>query len=236
MADGATDVLARRGHRPLDPELAVTALNTAPGPNTVITDTDWDTFHPVFTTQRPSPLLQEFEPESAPSSGEPDWPRRLGGLPRAERIRTLRDLVRAEVGAVLAHPAPQSLDPDRAFRELGMDSMTAVELRNRLNGRTGLAFGPALVFDHPTIDELVDLVDEQLRESEVDVGGAELDRIGALIRDCPDEARDVLRQRLANLVATIDKMSTQDEGRNAALLADAADDELFAFINDELNS
>lgn len=98
MTEGSTELLARQGRRPLDPALAVTALNTAPEPNTVITDTDWDTFHPVITAQRPMPLLDEFAPQQKKSSALPDWRDRLNGLPQAGRISSLRELVRAEVG------------------------------------------------------------------------------------------------------------------------------------------
>ncbi|MFF4180050.1 SDR family NAD(P)-dependent oxidoreductase, partial [Streptomyces sp. NPDC001750] len=80
---------------------------------------------------------------------------RLAALGAAEREAALTELVRTHVAAVLGHGADMVLDPRRSFREAGFDSLTAVELRNRLGNAVGLRLPATLVFDHPDAEALV---------------------------------------------------------------------------------
>ncbi|MFC3386943.1 SDR family NAD(P)-dependent oxidoreductase, partial [Couchioplanes caeruleus subsp. azureus] len=76
--------------------------------------------------------------------------RELLSRPAAQRLAYVLDLVRAEVAAVLAHACAEAVDAQREFRDLGFDSLTAVELRNKLAAATGLRLSPTMVFDYPT--------------------------------------------------------------------------------------
>ncbi|MDT8912318.1 SDR family NAD(P)-dependent oxidoreductase [Amycolatopsis sp. PS_44_ISF1] len=149
VTDENREALRRNGVPALEPQPALAALEAAiaAGPGAVVVaDVDWARFTPVFTGRRPSPLLAELpeartaEPEPAPAG------------PR--RGRELRELVHRAVAAVLGHDDVAAVAPDRAFSELGLDSLAAVDLRGRLAAEIGTRLPATLAYDHPTVEAL----------------------------------------------------------------------------------
>ncbi|WP_199579280.1 phosphopantetheine-binding protein [Streptomyces sp. CRB46] len=148
-------------------------------------------------------------------------------------------VVLGHVAAVLGHASAESLDAGRGFLDLGMSSLTAVELRNRLNAETGLSLPTTLIFDHPDPAALVrhlrtelgtdtgetrQPVFAELADLEAAVGGAELD----------DQERAHLAKRLKALQWKLDSTPDGAQRDDDSDLDTSTDDEMFDLIDNEL--
>ncbi|EQD81403.1 hypothetical protein N599_36415 [Saccharopolyspora erythraea D] len=241
--------LRRQGLPLIAPGPALTALQQVLDHDEAVVsvaDVDWDRFVSLFTSARPRPLLDEV-PEAAPAPAddgqdEPgsSWPERLAALGEADQRAALRALVREQAAFVLGHGDGESIDDGRAFRELGYDSLTAMELRNRLNAATGLRLPATLVFDHPTPAAVA----EHLRSRLVRTASgspvpvfSELDRIAAAVAagGVAEDERAEIETRLRALLSAVGAEEVVADADREDLDA-ATDDEMFELIEKELGA
>ena len=117
---------------------------------------------PMFTDLINAPTRRRVDDSLAAAKSKSALAHRLHGLPEAEQHAVLLDLVRSHIATVLGNTTPEAIDPDKAFQELGFDSLTAVEMRNRLKTATGLALSPTLIFDYPTPNGLAGYIRTEL--------------------------------------------------------------------------
>ncbi|ETB29705.1 polyketide synthase [Mycobacterium avium subsp. hominissuis 10-4249] len=110
---------------------------------------DGGTLPPMFVDLINAPTRRQVDDSLAAAKSKSALLQRLEGLPEDEQQAVLLDLVRSNIATVLGSSSPEAIHPDRAFQELGFDSLTAVEMRNRLKAATGLALSPTLIFDYP---------------------------------------------------------------------------------------
>ncbi|MRH92324.1 SDR family NAD(P)-dependent oxidoreductase [Nocardia sp. SYP-A9097] len=162
----------------------------------------------------------------------------LAGLaPEDQRVLVSRT-VRSHIAAVLAAPNPESIDASLPFKDMGFDSVIAVELRNRLNAATGLRLPATLVFDYPTLDAIAGYLLAQAAPAESDVAQQVIDEIGKLeliLADAPDGAEERARilRRLKSLVTSWEAgHSPQSEVIDQ--IEAASVDDVFDFIDHEL--
>jgi polyketide synthase 12 len=214
MAAGeATDAMVRRGVRPMEPTRAVGVLRQAleHGEHLLaVADLDWPRFHAAFASARPRPLVADLDEVRALArdtatdtvdAGTAARTAALAALPPAERARSLTELVRSEAAAVLRFGTLDAVHAERAFRELGFDSITAVEMRTRLSRATGLRLPATLIFDYPTPTLLAGYV------------------AGLLFPDeAAAEADDLAERRMRDLLATIPLKRLRESGLETALL------------------
>ncbi|WP_281292880.1 type I polyketide synthase [Streptomyces qinzhouensis] len=248
MAEGEMGrELGRRGLTSMAPASAVHALRRAlEHDETAVTvvDADWERFYPAFAIARPRPLLHDIPQvaaaleavdQPAPAEDAPGIAGQLAGLSDTEQHKTVLELVRVQAAAVLGHPTPERITAERAFRDVGFDSLTAVQLRNGLNNATGLRLPTTTVFDHPTPVLLAGHLHRELTSTTPEIFAtlAKLESELQLLSGNPALSEDVLA-RLSKIVRSSEpERSEEDEQDEMADLMSASDDEVFGLIRDE---
>ncbi|MEH1102819.1 type I polyketide synthase [Micromonospora sp. CPCC 205561] len=184
------------------------------------------------------PLRRSVDATGARSGGV-QLSQRLAGLAGPERHKVVLDVVRANIAAVLGHAGADAVDPNRLFTDLGFDSLTAVDLRNRLNGLSGLRLPATLVFDYPTPTALAEKL-----TSEIAADAAPstqplfqgIDTVESLLNAIPLDpaARARFTARMQDLLAKASDLAAGPAAEpDRPDLDSASDDEIFDFISKE---
>ncbi|ROQ82956.1 acyl transferase domain-containing protein [Streptomyces sp. CEV 2-1] len=152
-------------------------------------------------------------PTDASASGAAAFRRRMTSLTDDERADQVLDLVRAHAAAILGYAGPSAIEPDRAFKELGFDSLAAVEFRNGLAQATGLRPSATLVFDYPNSRMLAQYLAEELRpDSPTDEEAVGEERVRRILQGIP-----LSRLRDAGLMEVLFELAgAHDEPANEA--------------------
>jgi acyl carrier protein len=263
--------MARGGMRPLSAEQGLRLLDeaglmtmAAPAHRALLLPVDLDlkalrahadAVPPLLRGLVRAPARKAADTAAGAHTEQQDLGARLAALAPADREQYLVDLVCAQAAATLGHTSADEIEPDQAFKELGFDSLTAVELRNRLGAATRLRLPATLVFDHPTptvlaghLLERITLPEETSGTQQADGPAAaattaapllaELDRLEAAFAAATIGGDDhaTITSRLQRLTAKWQELATKGSGaghgngtgsgRSGAALADVDDGEL----------
>ncbi|EHY87981.1 acyl carrier protein, partial [Saccharomonospora azurea] len=166
--------------------------------------------------------------------------RRLAGLSGEQQRELLIGVIREQAALVLGYQDVELVESDRSFRELGFDSLTAIELRNRLNAATGLKLPATLVFDYPTPQDLAEYLRGELVDDHADGGlDAELDRLAVMLSSAGADRRERERigGRLAALLSEWNAPLRDSEAPDEADdIESATADELFELLDKEFGN
>ncbi len=190
----------------------------------------------------PTPLLSRLvrrqgRRSAGSAATKQDLAARLAVLSAQDQSAALLEILRSQTALVLGLPSPEAIDARRTFRELGFTSLTALELRNRLNVSTGLQLPATMIFDYPTPDNLADYLRAAVVGTVTDEAPVlkELDRLESLLTalDSGGEGRSKLITRLEGIVQDF-RSGTAHNASSRQELEKATDDEMFDLIDQEL--
>ncbi|MEV4559596.1 SDR family NAD(P)-dependent oxidoreductase [Kitasatospora sp. NPDC049285] len=249
-----TERLAATGLAPMDNAHGLALFDTALGdsggapgtPYALLVTARIDTA--AVPAERLAPVLRALarpRPQRAAADGPAVLAARLAGATPADRERQLLALVRASAADVLGHPDAAAIRPDLGFMDAEFDSLSVIELRNRVNAATGLRLPTTALFDHPTPAALAAHLAERLTPAAKPAAppaaapdaAEEFDRLERALAALDDhpEARADAAARLTGLLAALGAPAPDAQGDDlAARIGEVSNDDIFDFIDNEL--
>lgn len=216
---------------------------------TAVADIRWEECAWMLTASRRMPLIEDLSEVRSALAGASEadvqatvlklW-ERLRRTPAEERHELLLKLVQTEVAGVMGLSPQDAIDARRPFKDLGFDSLMAIELRKRLVDTTGLALPAGLVFNHPTIATLADHLLERLTDRGAALPGSalhELEQFELALdgSSMEEDERVAVQKRLQALIATLSEAGGARTGATIAQEIDSASaDEVIDFIDKQL--
>ncbi|MFF2805540.1 beta-ketoacyl reductase, partial [Streptomyces sp. NPDC058051] len=183
--------------------------------------------------------VQRRNATSGTAAAGSDLAQQLSTMDESGRRELVLTLVRKHATTVLGRTDPSAVTPARPFKDLGFDSLAAIELRNRLVTATGIELPATLAFDYPTPDSLAQYLRERLQPAAPPLRPAailaELDRLETALSTMASEEADrpLISARLISMVAKLAQTQTPDKTDVRERMDTATADEIFDFIDKE---
>ncbi len=241
LGEGDRARFSRGGIRPLAPGDGLELFDRAralPASFLVAADLDTRALRAAARSEQLPALLSQLVrvPARRGAGDAAAFARRLAAAPEAEREGIAVALVAEQVAAVLGHASAAAIDPTAAFKDLGFDSLGAVELRNRLSAATGLRLPSTLVFDHPTAAAVgayvCGLVDPRAAAG-AEVDGA-IERLRGLLGQLTGDEREQAAGRIRSLLSQ--GYATDADAGAVERIRSASAAEILEIVNDEMGA
>jgi acyl transferase domain-containing protein/NADPH:quinone reductase-like Zn-dependent oxidoreductase/NAD(P)-dependent dehydrogenase (short-subunit alcohol dehydrogenase family)/acyl carrier protein len=183
--------------------------------------------------------LVRIDSRQAPGGERDGLAKRLASVPESDRRSVALELLRAEIAIVLGHPTPDAIEPEQPFNEMGFDSLTAVELRNRLATVAGTRLPATLIFDYPNPMALAGYLVSKVSNAGTAgaLGEEELSGLGRILSSTTDEGeRTRIAARLQALLAQVSDAERPPDGEaTLEKIRSATAQEIFDLIDQELD-
>ena len=215
----AEALLARMGVRSLPVGLAQEALFQLLGcryPQIAVADIDWSVFTELFSVRRHRPLFEVVAPGArepmVQSEATSSLRSRIKGLSPAECLDELIAFVRTEVASIMKFEASQLPEPKLGFAAMGMDSLMALELRNRVQRCLDRSLPATIAFDYPNVERLAAYLAQEISEQPRESGERQdspYDEPIGLMPDAADLGNEELEKLIAQKIEAIESLMTQ---------------------------